>query len=341
MNYEELPEINYEKTFNKKSENTKKLIRQSLQILQCLGLPIDELSERQKEKTAMALLAVGDVKTPAGWKKMKDSNNDYALTTRRIIEFYNNFLEENVSSGSYDDVRRKDLAMMLLGNIIVQSKPSANTSNPTRGYKVNVEYSKVIRNYGQPDWFIQIENFNKMHPTYSERISSERELPKIIVRTMDGKELFLKDGEHNIIQKMVIEEFLPRYGNGSKVLYLGDSDNKYGLIFEKEKLEELGFLDLKQGILPDIVAYSEIKDWVYMIEAYHTSNPITAKRKMEIQKIMGESAQKAIFVTAFENVTSYKNCPEELAWETEVWIATDPDHMIHRDGSRFLGPYKE
>lgn len=38
-------------------------------------------------------------------------------------------------------------------------------------------------------------------------------------------------------------------------------------------------------------------------------------------------------------MSSYKNCQEELAWETEVWIATEPDHMIHRDGERFLGPY--
>lgn len=341
MNYNELPDIKYEKTFNKKSESIKRLIRQSLQILQCLGLPVDEWSERQKEKTAMALLAVGDVKASSEWKKIKDANSDYALTTRRIIEYYNKYLEENISSGSYDDVRRKDLAHMLLGGIVVQSKPSSNTSNPTRGYKISAEYSKLIRNYGQPDWFVQVDIFNKMHPTYKERMSSERELPKIAVKTMDGKELFLKEGEHNIIQKLIIEEFLPRYGYEAKILYLGDSDNKYGLIYEEEKLAELGFSDLRQGILPDIVAYSEKREWIYMIEAYHTSNPITTKRKIEIQNIMGKSAPKAIFVTAFENVTSYKNCNEELAWETEVWIATNPDHIIHRDGSRFLGPYTE
>lgn len=341
MNYNELPEINYKNTFNKKNKTIQRLIRQSLQILQCLGLPIEELTERQKEKTAMALLAVGDVKTPAGWKKIKDSNNDYAPTTRRIIEYYNTYLGEKISSGSYDDVRRKDLAQMLLGDIIIQSKPASNTSNPTRGYKINAEYSKVIRNYGQPDWFIQIENFNKTHKTYKDRISTKRELPKIPLKTIDGKELFLTDGEHNMIQKLIAEEFLPRFGNGAQILYLGDSNNKYGIIFEERKLTELGFSDLKQGVLPDIVAYSEEKDWVYMIEAYHTSNPITAKRKMELKKIMGRKADAAIFVTAFENITSYKNCPEELAWETEVWIATDPDHMIHRDGSRFLGPYKE
>ena len=28
-----------------------------------------------------------------------------------------------------------------------------------------------------------------------------------------------------------------------------------------------------------------------------------------------------------------------IAWETEVWIADEPDHMIHYNGERFLGPY--
>lgn len=339
MSYENLPEINYKKTFNQKSEETKKLIRQALQILQCLGIPFEDVSERQKEKTAMAFLAVADVKKSNGWKKMKDSNNDYAPTTREIIDFYNDNFEEKISKGSYDDIRRKDIRPMVLADIIIQSKPAANMSNPTRGYKINVEYSRIIKKYGQSDWFTQVETFNKMHPTFEERILSKREITKISVKTVDGKEVFLNDGEHNVIQKQIVEEFLPRFGYNSQLLYLGDSDNKYGLIYEEKKLKELGFSDLKGGILPDIVAYSQEKEWIYLIEAYHTSNPITPFRKLELEKLAGAAASKVVFVTAFENMFSYKNCTEELAWETEIWIATDPDHMIHRDGSRFLGPY--
>ena len=204
---------------------------------------------------------------------------------------------------------------------------------------MNPEYSRIIKNYGQSDWFRQVESFNKSHKSYEERIASQRELPMITVTTADGREFKLKDGEHNAIQKAIVEEFLPRYGYGAELLYFGDSDNKYGVIFEKEKLEELGFADLKQNKLPDVVAYSQEKDWVYLIEAYHTSNPINPLRRYQLTQLVGAAADKAIYVTAFENSASYKSCPEELAWETEVWIATDPDHLIHRDGQRFLGPY--
>ena len=338
MDYKKLPTIDY-RTFNGKSDNVQKLIRQSLQIIEALGVPIDDLTERQKEKMAMAFLAVGDVKTSAGWKKIKDSNNEYSLTTREIIAYENEHFEEHISSGSYDDIKRKDLSRLLLAMIVVNSKPGSNTSNPTRGYKINNEYSRIIKNYGQSDWFTQVETFNRTHPTYKKRVSTKREIPKLTVHTPDGREIQLKDGEHNAIQKQIIEEFLPRFGYGAVLLYCGDSDNKYGLVHEKEKLAELGFSDLTQSILPDVVAYSPEKDWIYLIEAYHTSNPITPQRKLELQQILGENAKKAVFITAFENHCVYRNCSEELAWETEVWIATEPDHMIHRNGFRFMGPY--
>lgn len=340
-NYNNLPELDCPKTFAGKSPKIQKLIKESLQILSCLGIPIDEVTERKREKMGMAFLAVGNVKSSNEWKKIKDSNSDYSVTTKEIIDFDNNNLEDNISRGSYDYVLRDDLKFLLLADIVIKSKPMANTSNPTRGYKISAEYSRIIKNYGQSDWFKQVEAFNSSHPTYEEKISQKRNLPKIKVTTPDGKEIDLKDGEHNAIQKAIIEEFLSRFGYGAQLLYCGDSDNKYGLIFEEQKLQELGFSDLKQSKLPDVVAYSPEKDWVYMIEAYHTSNPITPTRKLELQKIMGESSKKGIFVTAFENVSSYHKCTEELAWETEIWIATEPDHMQHRDGVKFLGPMEE
>lgn len=340
MDYNNLPVISNAKTFNKKSEDVKLMIRQSLQIIECLGVPIDDYPQRQREKTAMALLAVGGITSTKGWKRLKDSNDTYSLTTRQIIAFHNANLEENISSGSYDDILRQDLKRLLVAEIVIQSKPGANTSNPTRGYRINAEYSRIIRNYGQPDWFAQVDTFNKSHKTYQERVMPKRDIPKLTVKMSNGQNIQLKDGVHNAIQKQIIEEFLPRYGNEAILLYCGDSDNKYGIVYEKDQLEKLGFDDLKQSKLPDVVAYSPVKNWIYLIEAYHTSNPITAERKYELEQMMGIGAKMCVFVTAFENINSYRNCPEELAWETEVWIATDPDHMIHRNGSRFMGPYK-
>ena len=122
----------------------------------------------------MAFLDLGNVKSSNEWKKIKDSNSDYSVTTKEIIDFDNNNLEDNISRGSYDYVLRDDLKFQLLADIVIKSKPMANTSNPTRGYKISAEYSRIIKNYGQSDWFKQVEVFNSSHPTYEEKISQKR-----------------------------------------------------------------------------------------------------------------------------------------------------------------------
>lgn len=329
------------KAFQEKKPAIQKLIREALFIVDQLGIPLEGLTGRDKEKIAMALLAAGDVKSSKDWSKIKTANSGYSITTKECIEFYNQNLEENMSKGSYDYVLRDGLKRLLIGGIVERSKPESNLSDATRGYRVSVEYGRIISKFGQKDWEKQVEIFNKTHKSYQERMDQTRDLPKISVTLSDGTEFHLKDGEHNMIQQQVITEFLPRFGFGAMLLYCGDSDNKYGVVNEKKKLEELGIRDLSQGKLPDIVAYSQEKDWIYLIEAYHTSNPITSERKFELEQMLGEAVEKCVFVTAFENSDAYRSCTEELAWETEVWIVTDPDHMIHRNGKRFMGPYEK
>lgn len=318
------------KSFQEKDLAVQTLIREALFIIDQLGIPLEGLTGRDKEKLAMALLAAGDVKTSKEWRKVKSTNSGYSITTKQCVEFYNTYLEENMSKGSYDYVLRDGFSKLLIGGIVERSKPESNLSDATRGYRISTEYARIISKFGQKDWEKQVEIFNKTHKTYRERLAQTRNIPMINVKMPDGKEFQLKDGEHNLIQQQVITEFLPRFGYGATLLYCGDSDNKYGVINEKEKLAELGIKDLSQGKLPDIVAYSAEKDWIYLIEAYHTSNPITAERKYELEQMMGECADKCIYITAFESNDAFRNCKEDLAWETEVWIVTNPDHMIHR-----------
>lgn len=329
------------KSFQEKDLAVQTLIREALFIIDQLGISLEGLTGRDKEKLAMALLAAGDVKTSKEWRKVKSTNSGYSITTKQCVEFYNTYLEENMSKGSYDYVLRDGFSKLLIGGIVERSKPESNLSDATRGYRISTEYARIISKFGQKDWEKQVEIFNKTHKTYRERLAQTRNIPMINVKMPDGKEFQLKDGEHNLIQQQVITEFLPRFGYGATLLYCGDSDNKYGVINEKEKLAELGIKDLSQGKLPDIVAYSAEKDWIYLIEAYHTSNPITAERKYELEQMMGECADKCIYITAFESNDAFRNCKEDLAWETEVWIVTNPDHMIHRNGFRFIGPYGE
>ena len=46
-----------------------------------------------------------------------------------------------------------------------------------------------------------------------------------------------------------------------------------------------------------------------------------------------------VYVTAFPNRSIMGRYLPEIAWETEVWVADAPSHLIHFNGVRFLGPY--
>ena len=45
-----------------------------------------------------------------------------------------------------------------------------------------------------------------------------------------------------------------------------------------------------------------------------------------------------IYITAFLDFKTFNKFADIIAWETEIWIANMPEHMLHFNGDRFLGP---
>jgi type II restriction enzyme len=158
------------------------------------------------------------------------------------------------------------------------------------------------------------------------------------VKLPSGHTLDFSQGGHNQLQREVIEEFLPRYGYGAEVLYVGDATDKY-LLREDGRLQDLGFFELLHGALPDIVAYSAEKNWLYLIEAFYSSGPMTEERILELKKELQNCTADLIFVTAFISKSAFKKSAASIGWESEVWTADNPDHLIHFNGGKFLGPY--
>ena len=59
---------------------------------------------------------------------------------------------------------------------------------------------------------------------------------------------------------------------------------------------------------------------------------------LEIERFTKNVQAGKIYVTAFLNIEFYRKFVKEIAWETEVWLADMPEHMIHMNGDRFMGP---
>jgi BsuBI/PstI restriction endonuclease domain/BsuBI/PstI restriction endonuclease HTH domain len=319
-----------------KSKPVQKIINEALEILESVGIPMDK-TERALERMAVCFLAVAGV--TKDWKKAQENTN---LKSRAIITYVNANFEEKISSGSYDDIRRKDLKLLVLADILENSgvnKGSA-TNDPTRGYVLQTNFKKLIITFNTDSWKKSLKAFNKNKPSLADILARKRNIEKIPVKLPNGKPLELSLGEHNILQKEIIEQFLPRFGSDCIVLYIGDTSNK-SLHIDTEELKKLNFFELSHDELPDIIAFSKKNNWLYLIEAVHSSGPMSETRVLELKKMLKKCKAELIFVTSFLKRTDFRKWMLDVAWETEVWIADNPDHLVHFNGHKFLGAYKE
>ncbi len=93
--------------------------------------------------------------------------------------------------------------------------------------------------------------------------------------------------------------------------------------------------------MPDVVVHFVAKNWLLLVEAVTSHGPVSPKRMSELKALFAGSKAGLVFVTAFPNRKTLLKYLDQIAWETEVWVADSPDHMIHFNGERFLGPYPD
>jgi hypothetical protein len=92
--------------------------------------------------------------------------------------------------------------------------------------------------------------------------------------------------------------------------------------------------------MPDVVVHYTSKNWLVLVEAVTSHGPVNPKRRQELSELFTDSTAGIVYVTAFMNRRTMIRYLDEISWETEVWIAESPTHLIHFNGERFLGPYE-
>lgn len=315
--------------------------KQALEILREAGIPVDGLSKRRQGHLARVFLCLAALKPGDPWCNVRDAST-WTLTTKGILKFGREHLDENRSDGSYDDVRRQDLKLPVAAGLVTAAanKLSANTNDSTRGYGLHVEFANLVRTYGSDDWVAALESFRAKWPSIAAELERKREVRRIPITIRPGEVIQFEPDAHNVLQKALIENFLPIFGFGAQLLYVGDAADreKYR---DKELLDEIGVFELKHEKLPDVIAYSRERNWLFLIEAVTTSNPVTEIRRLTLERMLEEKCSAdRIYVSAFLDRETFKRFASDIAWETEVWIAAAPEHMAHFNGDKFLGPYK-
>ena len=302
-----------------KLEDTKKLLN-SLQVPQ----------KQQSDMCCYTLLAMAGLKKRDEW----DSATNEWIRIHDVIAFTRDNYGISYAENSRETIRKQ--AMHHFRNAAFIEDNGLATNSPNTRYRLTDEMLSLIRSYKSRDWKRELAIFLSNHETLIDLYSTKRDFNRISVR-INGKDFVFSTGDHNRLQKAIIEEFAPRFAPDTECLYVGDTIAK-DLVKDEERLKELGFEITLHDKMPDVVLYSAEKNWLFFIESVTSVGPMEPKRIKEIEEMTHGVTAGKIYVTAFLDFKTFKKFLESLAWETEVWIADMPDHMIHLNGDKFLGP---
>ncbi len=301
-------------------------IDEAKSILKDLEVP----DSQQSDICVYTFLSLLSVSEDTEWE---ESTNEW-IRIHDVIQFIKNNYGVEYAENSRETIRKR--AMHPFRDAAFIEDNGKPTNSPNYRYRITDELLEVVVSYNTTNWDSALSSFKSNHETLIDIYSSKKRMRKMPVK-INGQDLTFSPGAHNLLQKLIIEEFAPRFAPHSECLYVGDTTKK-DLIKNTEKLQELGFEISLHDKMPDVVLYAEDNDWIYFVEAVTSVGPMNQKRVNEINNMTEEVDSGKIFVTAFLDMKDFKKFSEEIAWETEIWVASFPDHMIHMNGDKFLGP---
>ena len=301
-------------------------IEETREFLQKVGMP----KAQQADICCYVILAMAGIKPNMSWS---EATNEW-IRIHDIIQFINIYYGATYAENSRETFRKQALHRFRTAALVEDNGKATNS--PNYRYRLTDETLQLLKAVGTKQEQAELNRFLAYHEKLMDIYASKKKMTMMPVK-INGLDFSFSAGKHNELQKAIIEEFAPRFAPNSECLYVGDTIEK-DLVKNVDKLEKLGFEITLHDKMPDVVLYREDKDWIYFVESVTSVGPMDPKRILEIEEMTKDVKAGKVYVTAFLDFKTYKRFSEDLAWETEVWIAEMPDHMIHLNGDRFMGP---
>lgn len=294
-------------------------------------------AERSNDRSAMTLLALAHLDENKAWSNATDER----YTTRQIMDWIRDRLGVEYAPNTRETIRRFTLHQFFEGGVVYYNDddPNRAVNSPKNCYRLTPNVLSAIRSYGiTVEYDSAIQRFRSEVETWVEQQAEARDMARVPVHMPDGSEVHLSAGGQNILIKQMVEEFCPRFVPGGVVLFIDDTDKAMGDVVTST-MKRLGIEIPKHGKAPDLIVWDDAKGWLFLMEACSTHGPIDVVRKRELKRLFAGMKGAPVYVSCFPDRTVMRQYLTDLAWETEAWCANDPDHMVHLDGERFLGPY--
>jgi adenine-specific DNA-methyltransferase len=241
-----------------------------------------------------------------------------------------------------ETVRRFTLHQFVeMGLVLLNpDNPQRPTNSPKNVYQIEPSALELLRTFGTDDWQENLTEYLDSMEGKNRLRETARRMTQIPVTLPSGETLQLSAGGQNVLIKEIIEQFAPRFTPGGHVVYVGDAGDKH-LLNDESYLRTLGVVIDRHGKMPDVVIHYKQRNWLVLVEAVTSHGPVNMLRHTQLKDLFAASTAGLVFVTAFLDRQAMREYLPDIAWETEVWVADAPSHLIHFNGERFLGPYEQ
>lgn len=307
-------------------------VEEAIDVLTQLGFP----RAQQNDRSGLTLLALLDLTRDKSWA---DATHPL-LGVTPMMEFMAVNFDRRYAPNTRETVRRQSIHQFEAAGMILRNPddPERPVNSAKTTYQVSGFALALFRSYGTKQWSLDLRRYQLQVEALNKRWAKERQLTRIPVVLPDGGAITLSPGGQNVLIAALVQDFCPMFTPGGRVLYIGDADEKWA-VFDEAGLSSLGVAVDSHGKMPDLVVHHVERGWLVLIEAVTSHGPVDPKRHDELHAIFAESAAGLVYVTAFLDRRALAKYVGEISWETEVWVAESPTHLIHFNGERFLGPY--
>ena len=291
---------------------------------------------QQNDRSAWTLLALANITPDKKWKNASDPT----VGITPIMDWIALHYGKRYAPNTRETVRRQTIHQFVSAGLARynEDEPNRAVNSPKARYRLTPEALTLVRKYGSRSWPKAIREFLAAGPTLAERYAAERIAEKVAVQVPGGITISLSPGAHSDLIRDIVQDFAAIHLSGPSLIYVGDTGDKAGF-FDEQALARLGVVVDRHGKLPDVVLFDEPRKWLVLVESVTSHGPVDGKRHEELQFLFRNSNVGLVFVSAFPNRQIMGKFLSTLAWETEVWVAESPTHLIHFNGDRFLGPH--
>lgn len=308
-------------------------LKAALDVLAALGLP----RAQQNERSALCLLALLDLVPGKPWSEADNS----LIGITPIMDWARTHYDKDYAPNARETVRRQTMHQFCDAGIALYNPDDSGraVNSPKAVYQIEPAALSLLQTFGTDAWHDALTAYMAERETLVAKYAKARDLNRVPVRIAPGKKISLSPGEHSELIRAIIEEFGPRFAPDSTLVYVGDTGDKWAY-FDAPLLTALGVELESHGKMPDVVLHDTARDWLLLVESVTSHGPVDGKRHSELAELFADSTAGLVYVTAFPTRALMSRYLAEIAWETEVWVAEAPAHLIHFNGERFLGPYE-